>query len=131
MINIIHNSGLIISKDTKLSDLEGVDFVDADSPNDDYRHFSIHDFNYEGITLSIGLLYQKGVLERIQLTFIDSELYGSGWSDYSEKRERRRAKDVERWLSTKGIKNGSYDWGEVWIGFEGKTPFGGAVISYE
>lgn len=129
MLNITHHSGLIISKDTMMSELEDLPFVNSSSTLENYTWFHIQNFEYESVTLSVSLLYHNSKLNTIQLALVDEVLYGESWYDYSERKERKRARDMEKWLSSKGISNGSYDWGDVWIGFEGKTPFGGAIIT--
>jgi len=83
----------------------------------------------EGITVGIALGFNGGTLEQISLSDVDPK-FGTGWSEWSEEKEKQRAESIGNWLTGKGYRTGAYEWGGVWAGFDPKGGFGTATVRY-
>lgn len=81
--------------------------------------------------MRMSLAFFSGVLCEIQLADTNSSLYGSSWNDWSESREKLRAKNTEGWLNELSFSIGSYSWGQIWAGYDAKGGFGHAIIRYK
>ena len=90
--------------------------------------FPAVEINKEKIIFS--LCFFKKKIQSIDLSISNPELYGGSWNDFSEEKEKARAKAIEQWLSNIGYKTGKYSWGEVWAGYNSKSGSGLAVIRY-
>lgn len=90
--------------------------------------FPAVEINKEKIIFS--LCFFKKKIQSIDLSISNLELYGGSWNDFSEEKEKARAKAIEKWLSSIGYKTGKYSWGEVWAGYDSKGGSGLAVIRY-
>lgn len=84
----------------------------------------------DDLQIVFGVCFFNGVLKDISISLSNVELYGGSWDDFSKSKEELRAKDTEKWLSNRGYKTGSYSWGSVWAGYDGKGGFGHAVVRY-
>jgi hypothetical protein len=129
---LLHPSGLHISRD--LSEISFLDSaVGQDAPRTDMHTgwvwYRLPPFPDSDITVGISLGFNAGKLADVSLTDTDLK-YGSGWSEWSEDKERLRARNIGEWLVRKGFAVGSHSWGEVWAGFDAKGGFGGAKVRY-
>lgn len=86
-------------------------------------------FTDGGITVGIALGFNGGQLEKISLSDVDPK-FGTGWSEWSEEKERQRAESIGNWLIGKGYQAGAYEWGSVWADFDPKGGFGTATVRY-
>ena len=81
----------------------------------------------EDYIIRVGLGFNDGSLATIK--FADTNpIFGVDWNEWSEEKERLRAKSTERWLQIRGIAVGSYSWGSVWAGYDGKGGHGSATV---
>jgi hypothetical protein len=79
--------------------------------------------------IGVGLGFNRGSLEMISLTDTDPR-FGNNWNEWSEDKERLRAKSTESWLNSKGIEVGSYSWGSVGAAFDAKGGHGSATVRF-
>lgn len=83
-----------------------------------------------GFRLGIELAFHQGALVEYVLFHDDESAYGRGWDEWSEHKERRRAKALRKWLAVRGWAPGLYGWGEVWAGYDPRAGFGGGGVRY-
>ena len=76
------------------------------------------------------LCYNHGCLGSVRIDLTD-EKYGHGWDDWSEEKEKLRARDTKQFLSDLGYPPNTYEWGEVWASFDPKGGFGTGGIRYK
>jgi hypothetical protein len=79
--------------------------------------------------IGVGLGSNHGSLEMISLVDTDPR-FGNNWNEWSEDKERLRAKSTESWLNSKGIEVGSYSWGSVGAAFDAKGGHGSATVRF-
>ncbi|WP_188151475.1 hypothetical protein [Teredinibacter waterburyi] len=84
----------------------------------------------DGLKIIFGFCFNIGVLKSINVSISNPEIYGGSWDDFDEAQEKRRAKDTENWLGSRGYAVGNYPWGSVWAGYEGKGGFGQSVVRF-
>ena len=78
----------------------------------------------------MSLCFHNSALDSLSLALTDAALYGASWSDWSEERERLRARHTEDWLLALGYPAGTFSWGEVWAGYDPKGASGGGGVRY-
>jgi hypothetical protein len=83
-----------------------------------------------GENIIFNLCFFHSIIQSLDISISNSEKYGGSWNDFSEAKERSRAKDTENWLSNIGYQVGKYSWGEIWAGYDAKGGFGHAVVRY-
>jgi hypothetical protein len=129
---LLHPAGLHVSRH-----LSEVSFLDS-AVGRDARRTDMHTgwvwyrlpvFRDDGIMVGIALGFNSGMLEQISLSDVDPK-FGTGWSEWSAEKEQQRANSIGNWLDGKGFPARSYDWGEVWAGFDSKGGFGSATVRY-
>lgn len=79
--------------------------------------------------LNVGLCFHHGELKIVSLSVRDDDL-GSSWDDWSEEKERQRARRTEEWLAEHGFPTGEHAWGSIWAGFDAKGGYGSAVVQF-
>ncbi|WP_146168182.1 hypothetical protein [Pseudomonas mangrovi] len=123
-------SGLIIC--SELSETEVAELPDTDKRdmNNGYIWYSLPPVEISGQRIIFSLCFFCSKLQSVNVAIVNPELYGSNWNDFSEEKEKLRAKDTEKWLMNIGYKTGKYSWGEIWAGFDSKGGFGHAVVRY-
>jgi hypothetical protein len=125
-----HPSGVLLSRalteDALLKLLPDV----AQSKNDMrtgwvwYRLPPIHDGEY---LIVFGLGFHNGLLEMMALADGNAR-FGTNWNEWSEEKERLRAKSTESWLYGKGFHVGTYPWGSIGADFDPKGGKGSATV---
>lgn len=83
-----------------------------------------------GFRVGIELVFFQGALSECLLFHDDDSLYGRDWNEWSEDKERKRAKALRLWLASRGWAAGRYDWGDIWVGYEPRTGLGGGWVRY-
>ena len=85
----------------------------------------------KGVKLGISLAFFKGVLRQVTIAHIDETLYGSGWNEWSEQKEKLRAQNTAVWFAKHGYSLGSFSWGSMWADFDAKSGFGSGGVRYK
>jgi hypothetical protein len=80
--------------------------------------------------IGMSLSFFDCVLRDIMLWHDDDSLYGAGWHQWSEEKEKLRVKNTRKWLRDLGYPTGVYSWGEVWAQYDAKDGFGRGGITY-
>ncbi len=124
-----HPSGIRISRNLRESDVTGLDGVTRRDMGTGYVWYAIPCSESDSTKILISLRFHSGILDSLSLAVSDADL-GSSWSDWSEDKERTRAKRTEDWLADNGYATGSYPWGEIWVGYDPKGASGGGGIKY-
>lgn len=83
-----------------------------------------------GFQVGIELAFLHGALRECLLFHDDDHRYGRSWDEWSERRERRRAKALGTWLAALGWRHGNYAWGGIWVGYEPRTGMRGGWVRY-
>jgi hypothetical protein len=82
----------------------------------------------QGVTeIDVSLCYYATKLIHIHFTAQGDE-FGTSWDDFSEEKERKRARKTEQWLTSINLKPGTYGWGTVWCGYDLKASFSYAAL---
>ena len=124
-----HTAGIRISRNLRECDVSGLDGVTRRDMGTGYVWYSIPCSESDPTNILFSLCFHSGILDSISLAVCDAAL-GSSWNDWSEDKERMRAKLTEDWLAANGYTTGSYPWGEIWAGYDPKGASGGGGIKY-
>ena len=123
-------NGITISSVLSETEVSVLSDVNKRDMKNGYVWYSFPSTEVKGKKISFELCFFEGVIQSINIAMLNSELYGGGWNDFSETKEKKRAKDTEKWLSSIGYKIGKYSWGEVWAGYDSKGGSGCGVVRY-
>ena len=115
-------SGFQIEKNLSEKEVEAC-ASDRQDMNTGYIWYTLPEEEIDETKVIFSLCFNRGSLESISLTLSD-EKYGQDWSDWSEEKEKERAKDIGLLLSGLGYSPNSYEWGEVWASFDPRGGFG-------
>ena len=126
-----HPCGLTISRRLAESDLAAVPGATREDMGTGFVWFSLPLASIGGSKVAMRLCFQGSALGSLHVALADPGLYGGRWGDWSEEKERLRAKHTEDWLRTLGFPTGTYTWGEVWAGYDPKGASGGGVIRFD
>src|SRR5690606_17793481 len=95
-----------------------------------YVWYTLPTVDINGELVVFSLCFFSSRIQSLSISIANTQKYGSCWNDFSEAKEKLRAKDTEKWLSSIGYQTGKYSWGEVWAGYDSKGGFGHAVVRY-
>jgi hypothetical protein len=79
--------------------------------------------------IAMSLCFHKGILDQLNIAVVTGGEKLS-WDDWSEEKERTRARHTENWLSKIGYRPGKYPWGEIWAEYDPKGGVGGGGLRY-
>jgi hypothetical protein len=83
-----------------------------------------------GRTIAIRLCFHEGALTELSLAVVNAELHDSSWSDWSQEREERLARDTRNWFREFGFPVGKYSWGAVYAEYDPKGSSGGGGVRF-
>jgi len=130
---LLHPQGLRIARGLASAQLMGSHAALAEKrsePRDGWATHRLHPWVDGGLRLGVDLMFRHGLLAECHLWHDDDALYGSSWDDWSERRERQRARALRDWLAAHGSPVGVYGWGEIWAHYEPRSGFGGGGVRY-
>lgn len=130
---LLHPQGLRIARGLGAKQLVGdhAALIERCSePGDGWAMYRLHPWMDGGLCLGVDLMFRHGLLAECHLWHDDDALYGSSWDDWSERKERQRARALRDWLAARGSPVGVYGWGEVWASYEPRRGFGGGGVRY-
>ena len=90
-----HPSGLRISRDLRESDVASLDGVGRRDMGTGHVWYSVPSVASESNEIVMSLRFRSGLLDSISIAASDADL-GSSWSDWSEEKERTRAKQRQQ-----------------------------------
>lgn len=122
--------GLKISSSLMEKDISIIPEAHPRDIGNGYVWYSLPPAEIDSLQVVFGLCFYEGELRDINVSLSNPELYGGSWNDFSEAKEKLRAKHTEEWLSKRGYKVGTFAWGSVWAGYDSKGGFGHAVVRY-
>ena len=125
-----HPCGVTLSRRLMSADLEGIAGVDVTDMGTGYRWCELPTCCLDGLRVAMSLCFHDGAIDMLELALQDPRVYGAGWDEWSEAKEKRRARDTGKWLKAKGYSTGSFDWGEIWVGYDPKGGFGAAWVGF-
>lgn len=125
-----HPCGIIISRLLSEAEVQGLDGVKKNDMQTGYVWYSLPLAAINRSTVAISLCFHHGVLDSLNMARVDPALHGESWSDWTEEKERLRARHTEDWLHKIGYTPGTYAWGEVWAGYDAKGGNGHAGVRY-
>tara|TARA_R110001592_G_C12624293_1_gene698379 strand:- start:80 stop:484 length:405 start_codon:yes stop_codon:yes gene_type:complete len=123
-------NGMVISSALREDEVSALPAVHPRDIGNGYIFYWLPVIEFNEVNVVFGFSFLNGSLRDINVSLSNPELYGDNWDDFSEKKEKLRAKLTEEWLSQLGYKVGKFPWGSIWAGYEGKGGFGHAVIQY-
>lgn len=115
-----HTAGVTICRSSHFKQLEVVEGSNVREMGMGYTWVDLPLAEISGLNLSISVCFRDEAVESLSFSVIYADRFGSGWNDWSEEKEQLRAKEIEKWLQKEGYPSGSYDWREVWTGFDSK-----------
>lgn len=124
------SNGIRISSSLKESDVLAIADADFQSYGNGYVMYSLPPIEFDDVDLIFGLTFLKAEQKYISLSLSNPELYGKGWSGFSETKEKLRAKHTGEWLLKNGYNAGTFSWGSIWVGFDAKAGTGQAIVRY-
>ena len=127
---ICHPSGITIGQKTSPELLASIDGVKHSEISSEHSNYAIPPFEVLGRKVGCIVYVKTGAIEMLSMGIDDAELYGEGWKDVTEEKERRRAKDTADLLAELGVPVGNYSWGTVSAGFDVKGFSGGGHVRY-
>lgn len=93
-----HPIGLRIARNLRESDVVSLDGVSSRDMRTGYVWYSVPSVASESDKVLMSLCFRLGLLDSISIAASDVDL-GSSWGDWSEEKERRRAKRTAAWLA--------------------------------
>ncbi|MFG1497325.1 hypothetical protein ABMA57_11885 [Saccharospirillum sp. HFRX-1] len=123
-------NGITICSDLSESEVATVHDVNQRDMKNGYIWYKFPPIELNGEIVVFNLCFFQSQMQSLSISLSNPEKYGGSWSDFSESKEKLRAKDTEKWLSNIGHKVGKYSWGNIWAGYDSKGGFGHAVVSY-
>lgn len=123
-------NGITLSSELSESDVSALPDVHQRDMKNGYFWYTLPTIAIHGESVGFSLCFFSSKIESISIFVTNVQKYGASWNDFSESKEKLRAKDTEKWLSGIGYRVGKYSWGEVWAGYDSKSGFGHAVIRY-
>ncbi|MCC2607026.1 hypothetical protein [Planctobacterium marinum] len=123
-------NGLILSSDLSESKVAVIPDVNKQDMENGYIWYALPLIEINGEKIVLNLCFFQSKLQSVNISISNPELYGTSWSDFSEDKEKLRAKNTEKWLSDIGYSTGKYSWGEIWAGYDSKGGSGHAVVHY-
>lgn len=94
-----------------------------------YVWYSLPVARVVGQRVACRLCFHHGALSRFSVAVCDDELYGRGWSEWSQDKEERRARDTGSWFTAIGFPIGEYSWGTVYAGYDPRSATGGGGVT--
>ena len=123
-------NGVTIHSDLPESEVAMIPDVNQRDIKNGYIWYAFPPIELNEEKVIFNLCFFQSKIQSLNISLSNLEKYGGGWNDFSEDKEKLRAKDTEKWLSNIGYKVGKYSWGEVWAGYDSKSGFGHAVVRY-
>ena len=124
------NDGIRISSVLKEKDVSTLPNVHPRDIGNGYVWYWLPAVELDNLQVLFGLCFFSGELRDINVSLSNPDLYGGSWNDFSEEKEKLRAKHTEQWLAKRGYKTGTFQWGTIWAGYDSKGGFGHAVVRY-
>ncbi len=130
-----HESGLSISAVLSESDVTSAisaeDGLKVRNLKNGWVWYTLPPMKVEALKAAVSLAFENGRLKIIQLAHIDASLYGNGWSDWDESKEKLRAKNTEKMIQALGFSIGNFSWGSIWCGYDAKSGSSNGIITFE
>lgn len=123
-------NGITISSSLSEADVANVPEASTRDMKNGYTWYALPPIEINGETIVFDICFFESKIQSINISISNADKYGGGWNDFSEAKEKLRAKDTEAWLSKIGYRTGKHSWGEVWAGYDSKGGFGHAVVRY-
>jgi hypothetical protein len=95
--------------------------------DNNYSWYSLPPLKDVEFNIGISACFFHRKLVHISLAAISSE-FGTSWDDFTEEKEKARAKKTRAWLKKVSLDTGTYSWGTVDCGYDAKAASGSASI---
>ena len=123
-----HASGLEITSGLKRTDAASVIGSALRDMKTGYVWIDLPESTLAGWQVRSSVCFFGEDVHSITIAISDTERYGGGWDEWSEEKENLRAEDTNQLLLSLGYPNGSFDWVDVWTGFDRKGGSGHGII---
>jgi hypothetical protein len=124
------SEGIKISSDLNDEDVSSIQNVHPRDIGNGYVWYWLPPTAIDNLNVVFGVCFFEGKLQSVNISLSNPEIYGGGWDDFSEAKEKLRAQHTAEWLAKRGYKLGEFDWGSIWSGYDSKGGFGHAVVRY-
>lgn len=124
-------NGIVVSSSLSENEVQGVKGVERADKGNGYSQYVPPVVKICGKNVRVSLHFLNGKIEYVFFDLIDPALYGSGWNDFSEEKEKLRARDTEVWLKVLGYSVDQYSWGTIWAGFDPKSGNGHGGVRFD
>jgi hypothetical protein len=122
--------GITLCRCLNEADVVAIPDVISKDMNNGYIWYYLPIIEVNTLNLTFSLCFHNTKLNSINFSIYNPELYGYGWNDWSEEKQKTRAEHTAQWLSDIGYSTGSFDWGEIWVGLDVKSGWGHGVVRY-
>ncbi|MDP1539462.1 MAG: hypothetical protein Q8L72_02260 [Moraxellaceae bacterium] len=135
-VSIVHEfkldlrNGIVLCSELSESTVSSFPDVNQRDMKNGYVWYTLPIVDINGESVVFSLCFFNSRIQSLSISIANPQKYGSSWNDFSESKEKLRAKDTEKWLSSIGYQVGKYLWGAVWAGYDSKGGFGHAVVRY-
>jgi hypothetical protein len=119
-----------ICSDLLESDVSTIPGVNIRDIKNGYIWYGLPPIEINGESTIFDLCFFQSKIQSLDISISNHKKYGFGWDELSETKERLRAKDTEKLISTLGYQTGKFPWGSIWCGYDAKSGFGSVVVSY-
>ena len=123
-------NGIALGSDLSESKISEMHEVNERNLGNGYVWYTLPSIEINAESIIFSLCFFQSKIQSLNISISNPNKYGSGWNDFSEAKEKLRAKDIEKWLSNLGFQVGKFSWGEIWAGYDSKGGYGHAVIRY-
>ena len=123
-------NGITLSSDLSESEIAKMADINERNLGNGYVWYALSPIEIGGEAIIFSLCFFQSKIQVLNISVANPDKYGSSWNDFSEAKEKLRAKDTEEWLFNIGYKVGKFSWGEIWAGYDPKAGSGHAVIRY-
>jgi len=115
--------GITLSRDLTENSVANIAGVKKSDMNNGHTHYNLPAMQFNDERIIFTPYFFNGLITSIGITPSNAELYGKGFDDWSEEKERARAKAAGDWLSSIGYAPGEYEWGSVWASYDPRGAF--------
>tara|TARA_R110001592_G_scaffold359327_1_gene665532 strand:- start:121 stop:528 length:408 start_codon:yes stop_codon:yes gene_type:complete len=123
-------NGITLSSDLSESEIAKMPNINERNLGNGYVWYTLSPIEIAGEVIICSLCFFQSKIQILNISIDNPDKYGCSWNDFSEAKEKLRAKDTEKWLFNMGYKVGKFSWGEIWAGYDPKAGSGHAGIRY-
>ena len=98
-------NGITINSNLSESEISNIPDVNGRNLGNGYVWYALSPIEIGGEAIIFSLCFFQSKIQMLNVSVVNPDKYGSSWNDFSEAKEKLRAKDTEKWLSNIGYKS--------------------------